>query len=120
MLDFIERLRAKPEHIRARIALGTASAVTGMVTLGWFGALLAGNAFDLSTPTGASLVELNGGQETSLPNALANAKSGFSAVLEASETGESPLVDDGVIIVDVSPKEVLPAEKPDERTIIPF
>ena len=118
MMDFIERLRAKPEHIRNRIALGTASAITGVITLGWFGALIAGNAFDFSSPNTSEVVNLGGSETASLPDAVANAKTGFSALFSGSEESNTSL-DSGLTIIDVSPKEE-PAPSDDSRTIIPF
>jgi hypothetical protein len=118
MMDFIERLRAKPEHIRSRIALGTASAITGVVTLGWFGALIAGNAFDLSSPATTEVVNLGGSETSSLPDAVANAKTGFSALF--SDSAESPTsFDPDLTIIDVTPEEES-APSNDSRTIIPF
>lgn len=118
MMDFIERLRAKPEHVRNRIALGTASAITGVITLGWFGALIAGNAFDLSSPATTEVVNLGGSETEGLPDAVANAKTGFSALFSDSAESE-PSIDPNLTIIDVTPKEE-PAPSDDSRTIIPF
>ncbi|MBP6869008.1 MAG: hypothetical protein KBC16_02765 [Candidatus Pacebacteria bacterium] len=118
MMDFIERLRAKPEHVRNRIALGTASVITGVITLGWFGALIAGNAFDLSSPNTTEVVNLGGGDGSTLPDAVANAKTGFSALFSGSEESGTSL-DSGLTIIDVTPEEE-PAPSVESRTIIPF
>ena len=52
MRDFIERLKAKPEHVRRRIAIGTSAGITGVVATGWFFTLLfAGNLSLAIKPT---------------------------------------------------------------------
>lgn len=46
---YIDRLRAKPEHVRQRITLGAAAAMTGVVTLAWVGTLAATGTFALNS-----------------------------------------------------------------------
>jgi hypothetical protein len=48
MIQYIDSLRQKPEHVRQRIALAAASAVTGIVALSWAGTLAATGAFSLA------------------------------------------------------------------------
>jgi hypothetical protein len=52
MMDFIERLKAKPEHVRRRIAVGTAAGITGVVTAAWFFTLLFAGTLSLAIPEG--------------------------------------------------------------------
>ena len=54
MMDFIERLKAKPEHVRRRIAVGTSVAVTGVVTAAWFLTLLFSGTLSLAVPASGS------------------------------------------------------------------
>lgn len=37
--DHLDRLRAKPHHVRRQIAFGSSLAVTALVAVGWLGAL---------------------------------------------------------------------------------
>ncbi len=48
MRDFIERLRAHPEHIRHRIAMGTTVGFTGLVAIVWFGTLVTSGSLALN------------------------------------------------------------------------
>ena len=53
MRDYINRLRAHPEHIRHRIAIGTTVGVTALVALVWIVGLTSSGtlALDLNSPT---------------------------------------------------------------------
>ncbi len=53
MRDYIERLRAKPEHVRRRIALGTSVGVTGVIAFFWAVALIFGNTLSIE-PSGSA------------------------------------------------------------------
>jgi hypothetical protein len=48
MMDFIERLRAKPEHVRQRIAFGASAGITGVVATGWLMTLLVSGTFSIA------------------------------------------------------------------------
>lgn len=48
MRDYLETLRAKPENTRKMIALGTAGAFTGAVTLAWIIALVSTGALTIA------------------------------------------------------------------------
>lgn len=47
IIEHIDRLREKPEHVRQRIALLTAAGVTGLVAVTWMGALAASGTLAL-------------------------------------------------------------------------
>ena len=52
--EVVHSLRAKPQHVRERIALGAAGGVTLVVALGWFAASAATGAFSLAPTTVAN------------------------------------------------------------------
>ena len=119
MLDFIERLRQKPEHVRRRIAAGTAVTLTGLVALGWVGALAAGNVFIL-TPVedGPTLAQTSG----QLTGAVSNARTSFGELMGAVQSAESGSDEASLIIVESEAKSSLETKAPaeDTRTVIPF
>lgn len=88
MLDFIERLRAKPEHVRRRIAVTSATAITGVITLGWFAALVAGNTIMLDQPVEGTPTLAGSAQEmtASVENARASWQAAFNTTGEESES----------------------------------
>lgn len=116
MLDFIERLRQKPEHVRRRIAAGTAVTLTGIVALGWVGALAAGNVFILKPVNESASLAQTSGQ---LTGAVKSAQTNFSDLMGAvkqSEASKEP----SLIIVEGETKVEAAAPKEDTRTVIPF
>ncbi len=78
MRDFIERLRAHPEHIRNRMAIATTMGFTGLVAVVWFGTLVTSGslALDLSTPG-------SNGNSGNVHTAVAETKSNFQQLLGA-------------------------------------
>jgi hypothetical protein len=52
MRDFIERLRAKPEHVRRRIAVGTSLGITGVIAFVWGLSLIFGNTLSIESSSG--------------------------------------------------------------------
>jgi len=115
MLDFIERLRQKPEYVRRRIATGTAVTLTGIVTLGWIGALVAGNAFILEPATDAPTLAQTG---STLTGAVKNApfEELMGAVGAVQGGGEPSLI----IVESESSSTIEDAPVVEERTVIPF
>lgn len=43
----VEKVRAKPHHVRKRVTLVAAGAIAGLIGAGWFGGSLAVGAFEL-------------------------------------------------------------------------
>lgn len=97
LIHHIEKLRAKPHHVRERIALGTAAGVTGIIGAIWVVTLAATGTFSLA-PVGGTLAS-----DSSTQSAIAQSQSGFSqllgsagAALGATTTPPSlRIVDDG-------------------------
>lgn len=95
LIHHIENLRAKPHHVRERIAFGTAAGITAVVAMVWVTTLAATGTFSL-----ASNVPTDDG---ATQTAIAQTQSGFSqlvgsagAALGAPTTSPSlRIVDDG-------------------------
>jgi hypothetical protein len=117
MRDFIERLKSKPEHIRRRIALGTAAGITGVVTVVWAGALIFSGALGIPQNTGASvpgtLATGDGGSDST---AQAPAKTNFEQLLGAVGVTTQQSAAPALTPVDVTP----PAATATAPTVIPF
>lgn len=120
MFDFIERLRAKPEHVRQRIAFGTATLFTGIIAVGWMAALVAGNAFILKpTNDGPTLAD----STRPLSGAVSDVQSSFSNLMGgagAANLGVNAQTDLTIIETDTSTTLNTPAQNNDTRTVIPF
>lgn len=118
MHDFIERLRAKPEHERRQIAYATSGAVTGLVAIMWFGAVIASGTLALESG--------NEGDErvAEAPRyneALAEAQTGFSQMFAAVGAAGSATSTEGLVIVETNASSTIQEEQaPDTRTVIPF
>jgi hypothetical protein len=91
MLDFIERLRAKPEHIRHRYAYGTAAGISGVVAVVWLFTLVASGSLILGAQPAAPVVaETVNGQTVvqastaQIGGAVTQTKTAFSQLLGAA------------------------------------
>jgi hypothetical protein len=84
MLDFIERLRAKPEHVRRRVAVGTAVGVSSVVAVVWlFTLVLSGTLILGASPvSNTTLAQTSGGQ---VSGAVTQTKSAFSQLVGAAD-----------------------------------
>lgn len=113
MRDTIERLRAKPEHVRKQIALGISSGVTGVVALGWIAAVVATGPFTLSAPTSETLANAGTPIESS--------RTAFSELLGAVGAATATSSEPELVIVEThSSSTVDPEPTVDNRTVIPF
>ncbi|HYE23306.1 MAG TPA: hypothetical protein VEA92_02545 [Candidatus Paceibacterota bacterium] len=119
MLDFIERLRQKPEHVRRQIAAGTAVTMTGLVALGWVGALAAGNVFILTPVEDAPSLAQTSGE---LTGAVKDARTSFSDLMGAVNNADGATNEPSLIIVESESSSTLSTDTPkeDTRTVIPF
>lgn len=109
MTDFIERLRAKPEHVRKHIALGTAGSITGVVALAWMISFSASGSFALSP-----IPKNEGGASASF--AQAGSPSLFAAVGALVKAETTDLIE----VVETRASSTVAAPRPEERTVIPF
>ncbi|MBA3789416.1 hypothetical protein H0X32_03440 [Patescibacteria group bacterium] len=127
-IDFVERLRTKPEHVRRRIAFGTTLGVTGLAALGWFFALVFSGSLSLtpnpSSTQGGTLAAdgtVVGGQAQT---AVTQTKSGFSQLLGAAGLGGASAAPTALRIVDAPTSTPISTENQSptggDQTIIPF
>ena len=125
MRDYIERLRAKPEHIRRRIALGTSVGITGAVAGVWFLALIFSGNLSLAVPSVAAptsvLAESSNAQAPNLSGAFASTGSNFSQLLGAVGVATATTAPATLIIEDQTPSTTPVAEQNSMgQTVIPF
>lgn len=115
MVEFIERLRAKPEHQRRRIAFGATSAITGVVAIGWFAAVLASGTLTLS---GQGTLA----QNPTLGDAVAESNSGFGSLMAgaAAFTGATSSEPTLTIVEGDTSSTLESPRRSDTRTVIPF
>ena len=108
MFDYLQKLRAKPEHVRERIAFGTAGVIAALIFVAWLAAFVAqgGLAF---TPPG--IVEPSSSESTQSASAL----SGF---LGASALNKAPEKSGGIEVVETRVSSTI--EKEAEPSSIPF
>lgn len=111
MRDFIETLRAKPEHVRRRIALAAAAGVTATVALLWIVALMTSGALALNAPPRTSEIAASFSERAS---GTASALSAAASLFSGTQPSE------GIEVVEVESSSTLDAPVPEERTIIPF
>ena len=123
--DHVERLKAKPEHIRRRIAVGTSVGITGVVATVWFFTLLFGGTLSLAIP--ATVVQSDGtlaqvnddGSKSANPgnaSSVASADTGFSQLLGAVGISTAKSAPAALKVEDQAPA-VATATQP---TAIPF
>jgi hypothetical protein len=123
--DHVERLKAKPEHVRRRIAVGTSVGITGVVATVWFFALLFGGSLSLAihptilngdgtvaqaTDDGAT--SANGSNTSS----IANANTGFSQLLGAVGISTQKPAAPALKVEDQAPAPATTSQP----TVIPF
>lgn len=115
--EHLERLRAKPHHVRRQIALGTSVLLTALVAVGWLGALASSPKFALN-PRPA-------GEDVNMQEALTETRSNFSDLMGAAGAAigatSSPA---RVIVVDTKTRSTLDAPRDNyndtKETVIPF
>jgi hypothetical protein len=120
MRDFIERMQAKPEHVRKRFAFLTSAGITVVVALGWLAAIASSNSFALS-PSDVSLSSID--ESGGLSEIVEDTSSGFSDLLGAAggATGNNGQVGGGLQVIDGESSSSLDRESDrEERTVIPF
>ena len=113
MPNTLERLRAKPNHIRHRIAYGTAAGVTAVVGLVWAGVFISSAPLALA-PAGSDTAAAQNTQA-----ALAETKSNFSQLLSA--VGAAGGASQPAALAVAAPATTsAPATPPADPTVIPF
>jgi hypothetical protein len=123
----IQKLRAKPEHIRERIALGTSAGLTGIVALVWIVTLATTGTFSLKSQnaTGGDLFAM--GDQSQTQNVAAQTQNGFSQLVGAAGAalGATSTAPDLHIVNDrttssLEAKQEAAAANNSNATVIPF
>jgi hypothetical protein len=123
--DHVERLKAKPEHIRRRIAVGTSVGITGVVATVWFFTLLFGGSLSLAIhPTifnsDGTVAQATDDGATSAngnnTNSVANASTGFSQLLGAVGISTQKPAPAALKVEDQTPAPATTSQP----TVIPF
>lgn len=99
--EHLDTLRAKPHHVRRRIALGSSVAITTLVVVGWIGAMASSDRFALTpieTPTD--------GTEA----AFANSATNFSQLMGAAGAALGASSTSTVEVVDTQTRTTLPKD----------
>ncbi len=117
MLDFIERLKAKPHHVRQRIAMGTSVGVTGVVAAGWLLTLVFSGHLTLNSAPAST-----GGTGSDVSTAVSQTSTSFNQLLGAAGLATATTAPASLTIVDApapdsSPK---PERNSQGQTVIPF
>lgn len=81
IIEHIDRLREKPEHVRHRIAMLTAAGVTGLVAVTWMGALATSGTLALKTEAAAQSASGTGSEVSA---AITESTSAFSNLMGAA------------------------------------
>jgi len=112
MLDYLETLRAKPGHIRQKIAFGAAAGATVIVAAGWFAVAATSGTFLLAPPTLASA-----GSDSGLTSALAQTQSSVSSLIGAAAAFKPGAGAGSGITIETTASSTAEAPQP---TVLPF
>ncbi len=124
MNDFIQKLKAKPVHVRESIAFGTAIAFTSLVAIVWLTTSLTSSSgffapmlsptvsFENSQKTLAQVYAQDGGA----PSVHSNLVGAASEAVSVKNSASTPRLQ----IVEVSHSFTSSATSSEERTVIPF
>lgn len=107
MHDYLEMLRSKPEEVRARIALLSSGAVTGIIALGWVVATATSGSFSLTPQVTSNTVSFGDGQ------AALDTLAGAAGALQGTAAIS------GLVIVEEETSSTIKEEEP-EATVLPF
>ena len=113
MQERLETLKAKPQHVRERIALGVSGGITLLVIIGWAGSLVNANTFALSNDT-------SGSPEVAEPlKKIAETKNSFGNLLGAVGAADTSTSSAPQIRIVDSPAPESTTPRP-EQTVIHF
>ncbi|HVX90953.1 MAG TPA: hypothetical protein VHC20_05015 [Candidatus Paceibacterota bacterium] len=110
MIEFIEQLRAKPHHIRHRIAVGTATGIAGVITLAWVAVVVASHPF-----SGAQFYAGAPGSNTIA--AVEQSKNSFASLLGAVGAAGGQDSAPGITVVTTQSSSTVSTSSP---TVLPF
>ena len=113
IFDHIERVKAKPHHIRKRVAFGTAAGMSVLVALVWFAGNYATGAFAIQGSNFAMSV----GRENAIATTSASGSQGLAGA-DAAAAVQDASAPAHIEIVDTSSQP--PQKNQSEQTILPF
>lgn len=116
IIEHIDRLREKPEHVRHRIAVLTAASITGLVAVTWMGALASSGTLALKATETAPDKEMSESiteSTSTFTNLMGAAGAAFNATsteaaLQIIETRTSSTLDARVAPANATNKTVIP------------
>ncbi len=108
MNDLIERMRAKPEHVRKGVALSASAGFTALIALLWGVSLASSGALAIAPSASAE----DGIKATF-------AESGGTSLLSAVSALTKPQ-EGQVTVVETRASSTAAAPRPEQRTVIPF
>lgn len=111
MMDFIERLRAKPEHVRRRIALAASAGVTAVVALLWLIAISSSGVLALGSGSSS---------DSTLTSAFSGKAGSTASAFSAAAALFGGASGDGIEVVGTESSSTLDERPAEERTVIPF
>ncbi len=119
IIDHIDTLRAKPEHVRHRIALAASLGITALVAVGWLIAVATSGTLALKSDD--ALASTPGQAGADVAQTVADTKSNFSQLLGAAgaafgATSTAP----SLTIVETRASSTLDRPNPATQTAIPF
>jgi len=110
MIEYIEKLRSKPHHIRHRIAVGTATGFAGVVTLAWVAVVISSHPF-----SGAQFYA--GAPGSGVAPVVAQTQTGWQNLLGAVGAVGANSAAPGITVVTTQSSTTVSTSTP---TVLPF
>lgn len=122
VVQHIERLREKPEHVRHAIAFGVAAGVTSLVALGWITAMATSGSLALKS---SAAVEEVGAAGSDVSEAVEESTSAFSNLVGAAGAALGATSTEAALrVIETRTTSTLDSQqKPandTDKTVIPF
>lgn len=109
--DYLEHIKSKPEHVRRRIAVSTAGALTFLVLLGWGATIITSGSLALEDTEDTGV---------SVGTAARQFTSDFSGLAGAAAALEFGGEEGGITVVETKASSTLDEFQQNEATVIPF
>lgn len=120
IIEHVERLRQHPEHVRYRIAMGTALGISSLVAVGWAVALTSSGTLALKDPEPVA----GPTPESELAQSFAETGSAFSNLMGAAGAAFNATSSEAALrIIDTRTTSTLSEEETSaaaSATVIPF
>jgi hypothetical protein len=126
VIDYVERLRAKPEHVRRRIAAGSAVGITGVVAGAWLLALVFSGSLSITPSSSNAPTLATSPGATQIASAATQTQSGFTQLLSAVGFANASSSAPALTIVDTASSTPSTDTAGDQsptggnQTVIPF